>query len=140
VSQTIWWQYLFPLATLILGGATWILRQHWRTPLAIFIYFTAMLFPVMGFFNVYPFQYSFVADHFQYLACIGPIVLVAFGIGRAFGFLKRNIRLTLYMIILMILGVLGWKQCRIYTDTAKLFTSTVGAGIFRTHIKQPLLI
>jgi tetratricopeptide (TPR) repeat protein len=125
VSQAIWWQYLFPLATLILAGATWMLRQHWRAPLAVFIYFTAMLFPVMGFFNVYPFQYSFVADHFQYLACIGPIALVAFGIGWALGFLKRNIRLTLYMIILMILGGLSWKQCGIYTDAAKLFTSTI---------------
>ena len=125
VSQAIWWQYLFPLSTLILGAVTWMLRQRWRAPLAVFIYFTAMLFPVMGFFNVYPFQYSFVADHFQYLACIGPIVLAAVGIGWALGFLKRNIRLPLYVIILIVFGGLTWKQCGIYTDAAKLFTSTI---------------
>jgi len=75
VSQAIWWQYLFPSATLILVGALWAFRKHSRAPLAAFLFFAATLFPVLGFFNVYPFRYSFVADHFQYLACIGPIAL-----------------------------------------------------------------
>ena len=31
------------------------------------------LFPALGFVNVFPFRYSFVADHFQYLASM-PIL------------------------------------------------------------------
>ena len=48
-----------------------------RAPLAAWLFFVGTLFPALGFFNVYPFRYSFVADHFQYLAGIGPITLAA---------------------------------------------------------------
>ncbi len=36
-------------------------------------YFVVSLFPVLSFFNVYFFRYSFVGDHFQYLASMGPL-------------------------------------------------------------------
>ena len=42
-------------------------------------YFVVSLFPVLGFFNVYFFRYSFVGDHFQYLASMGPLALAAAG-------------------------------------------------------------
>ena len=79
VSQWVWWQYLFPaLAALLLGALGWL--QRWRRgPLAALLFFVITLFPALGFFNVYPFRDSFVADHFQYLAGIGPIVLLALG-------------------------------------------------------------
>ncbi len=38
-------------------------------------FFVALLFPVLGFFSVYFFRYSFVGDHFQYLASMGPLAL-----------------------------------------------------------------
>ena len=40
----------------------------------------ARCFPVLGFCNVYPFLYSFVADHFQYLASLGIITLASAGV------------------------------------------------------------
>jgi len=40
-------------------------------------YFLVALLPVLGFFDVFYFRYSFVADHFQYLAGVGLITLVA---------------------------------------------------------------
>ncbi|MGB7566254.1 MAG: tetratricopeptide repeat protein [Chitinivibrionales bacterium] len=123
VSQAVWWQYLFPIAALILVGLLWTLRQRWRAPLAAFLFFAATLFPVLGFFNVYPFRYSFVADHFQYLACIGPIALAA-GIGSKFILLKGKTRLMLCVIILLILSALTWKQCWIYSDASTLFRAT----------------
>ncbi|MBI5724063.1 MAG: glycosyltransferase family 39 protein [Planctomycetes bacterium] len=48
-----------------------------RAPLAAGLFFVGTLFPALGFFNVYPHRFSFVADHFQYLASIGLIVLAA---------------------------------------------------------------
>ena len=43
-------------------------------------FFVATLSPVLGFIMLYTFRYTFVADHYQYLACIGPIALVSAGL------------------------------------------------------------
>lgn len=124
VSQAVWWQYVFPFATLLCAAALWLLRKLWRAPMAAFLFFTATIFPVMGFFNVYPFQFSFVADHFQYLACIGPIALFA-GIASSCGLLKGSMRTVLYMIVLLPLAVLTWKQSGIYADEEILYRTTI---------------
>ena len=44
------------------------------------LFFVGTLFPVLGFCNVYPFIYSYVADHFLYLACLGVITLASAGV------------------------------------------------------------
>jgi protein O-mannosyl-transferase len=80
VSQTVWWQYLFPAAVLLLLAVLVWLSRRCRAPLAGLLFFIGTLFPVLGFLNAYPFRYSLVADHFQYLAGLGIIVLVAAGI------------------------------------------------------------
>jgi Flp pilus assembly protein TadD len=128
VSQWVWWQYLFPaLAALLLGALGWL--QRWRRgPLAALLFFVITLFPALGFFNVYPFRYSFVADHFQYLAGIGPIVLVAVGISTGFnGFEKQRLFWSpaLGGILLAALGVLTWRQCGIYADLETLWRTTI---------------
>ena len=40
-----------------------------------------MLVPALGFFDVYPMRYSFVADHFQYHASPALIALIV-GVAR----------------------------------------------------------
>ncbi len=77
VSQAVRWQYLCPAAALLLLAGCWALRRHWRGPLAALLFFVGTLLPALGFCNVYPFVYSFVADHFQYLASLGLITLAA---------------------------------------------------------------
>src|SRR5207245_137104 len=64
----LWWQYAFPVAAMIALAALWTVRRWSRAPLAAALFFVVTLFPALGFFNAYPFAYSFVADHFQYLA------------------------------------------------------------------------
>jgi hypothetical protein len=66
-----------------LGGllALWLNRAKWSR--AVFFaatYYVVSLFPVLGFFSVYFFRYSFVSDHFQYLASMGPLALAGAGI------------------------------------------------------------
>jgi len=135
VSRALWWQYLFPVAALLLAGVLWKLRSRSRAPLAAFIYFTAMLFPVLGFFNVYPFQYSFVADHFQYLACLGPIALLVGGTRPIVGSFKENGRRLIYIMVLLTLGLLTWSQCRMYADAETLFRTTIrkNPGCWMAH-------
>jgi tetratricopeptide (TPR) repeat protein len=129
VSQAIWWQYIFPAMTMLLAGALWSIRNRWRAPLTAFLCYTATIFPVMGFFNVYPFRYSFVADHFQYLACIGPVILATAGIESTFTFFKLKkpsfLRTTIFGIIIFILGAMTWNQSRMYSDIETLYRTTL---------------
>jgi tetratricopeptide (TPR) repeat protein len=127
VSQAVWWQYLFPTAAAILIVTLWVVRKRWRAPLAVFMYFMATLFPALGFFNVYPFIFSFVADHFQYLAAIGPIVFAAGIMERLLGKLKKRsiLKAAVTVIPLAALGVLSWKQSGMYSDAETLYRTTI---------------
>ena len=49
ISQTVWWQYLFPIAAAISLGALWMLRRWKRGPLAAALFFVGTLFPASGF-------------------------------------------------------------------------------------------
>jgi tetratricopeptide (TPR) repeat protein len=128
VSQTVWWQYLYPGAALLLLGALCWQQRRWRGPLAGLLFFGGTLFPALGFFNVYPFRFSLVADHFQYLAGIGPIVLVAAGIGTLFGsFQERRLFWgpAFCGTLLAVLCVLTWRQCGMYANIETLWRTTL---------------
>ena len=128
VSQAVWWQYLFPAsAALLLGVLAW-LRRWRREPLAALFFFVITLFPALGFFNVYPFLYSFVADHFQYLAGIGPIALAAGIIATALSKWDRNrpfLKPVLCGALFLALAVLTWRQARMYADNETLWRTTL---------------
>src|SRR5208283_933588 len=84
-----------PLVALILSlFILWLNRTGRMAPVCFaFVYFVVLLFPVLGFFNIYFFCYSFVGDHFQYLASIGPLALAGAGISTLSGLLKKRHRL-----------------------------------------------
>ena len=128
VSQAVWWQYLFPAAGLLLLTVLWKLRQRCRGPLVALLYFAGTLFPALGFFNVYPFRFSFVADHFQYLAGIGPITLASASIVWLAVFFKRRrprLEMVLWVGLLLALGTLSWRQARVYRSVEALWTDTL---------------
>ncbi len=70
---------------LLLAGLVALRRRIGRGPAATMLFFSGTLVPALGFIDVFPFKYSFVADHFQYLASIGPLVLLAAALHRAAG-------------------------------------------------------
>jgi tetratricopeptide (TPR) repeat protein len=71
------WHWAFVVAALLVGIVAWVGRSVWgRGPFVAFAYYAATLFPALGFIMVYPFRYSFVADHFQYLSGLGIIALI----------------------------------------------------------------
>ena len=74
IDSRDWRQYLFLFGGVALAAGLWAFRRRTRGPLAGFLFFTGTLLPVLGFFDVYPFRFSYVADHFQYLASTGIIV------------------------------------------------------------------
>ncbi len=80
-----------PSPLLLLTGAAWIAvlagcfafqAQLGRAVFAALACFTVSLFPVLGFFEMYYFRFSPVADQWQYLALLGVAALLA-GAGSA---------------------------------------------------------
>jgi tetratricopeptide (TPR) repeat protein len=124
-----WWQYLFPAALILALVALWLLRPRiGRGPLAAALYFVVTLFPALGFFNVYPMRFSFVADHFQYGASIGVIMLLCGAIGLVRHWLPQrsgNAAVIFLAVALAVLSLLTWRQGRIYKDNLALFSDTI---------------
>ena len=131
VSAAAAWQYLAPAGVAVLLGALWWVRGRARGPLAAALFFGGTLFPALGFFNVYPFVYSYVADHFQYLASLGIIVLAAGAWGWAWSNppARPGLRHGLLALaaggVIGTLGVLTWRQSRAYRDLSTLYRATV---------------
>ena len=122
VNARVWWQYLFPLAALVLLGLAWLIRGRTRGPLAALLFFVGSLFPALGFFNAYPFIYSFVADHFQYLASLGIIALTVGAVyDRAF-FVK--VRIPAAIVLIAILGIVTRIDAATYRDAETLYKTT----------------
>jgi hypothetical protein len=92
-----------------------------RGPLTAGLLFVGTLFPALGFVNVYPMRFSFIADHFQYLASAAVIALLAARIS----YLAAAARAVMYSIVLCFLGVLTWNQCHIYQDSETLWRDTL---------------
>ena len=124
-----WWQWLFPAALAGLVAALWLGRRRiGRAPLVAAGFFLVTLFPALGFVDVYPFRYSFVADHFQYLASAGPIALAAAGIAAAcdhLGARNRLLPLALCGLLLATLGTLTWRQGWMYSDLETFYRTII---------------
>ncbi len=136
VDAGTWWQYLYPLGAVVVLLALWLIRRRIsRGPLVGVLIFGGLLFPVLGLFDFYFMRYSFVADHFQYFAGMGIFALFA-----AYGSLGWREILTRVRVspagsavsrrvaagvILMVLGVLTWRQGGSYRDLETLWRDTL---------------
>jgi protein O-mannosyl-transferase len=118
-------QALFPAAALAGLAALWAARRRSRAPLAVALLYVGTLFPALGFINLFPFIYSFVADHFQYLAA----ALLLSGLAATVTLASRSLPLwaksTGALAVVTLLSVLTWKQCRMYRDAETLWTATI---------------
>jgi tetratricopeptide (TPR) repeat protein len=121
------WQYLFPVGLAIVVAGFGLLARRNRGPLAAFLIFAGTLFPVLGFLNVFYFRYSYVADHFQYLACLGIVVPAAVGLAAAAQRweLGTRWRIGLSALLLVFLAGLTWGRSTVYTDAETLYRDTL---------------
>lgn len=110
--------------------------RGWRAAGFAGAYFVLLLFPVLGFFSVYYFRYSFVADHFQYLASMGPLALAGAGIStvtREAGIAGRSLTrkraawglIAATVCLLVAFVAMDWRQCGIYRDPETLYAAIV---------------
>ncbi len=92
-----------------------------------FLFFLATLSPLLGFIMLYTFRYSFVADHYQYLACIGPIALASASFATFVGRMGkvRWMGWTGACGILVCLCLLTSRQSSTYRDIETLWRTTI---------------
>jgi len=120
--------YGFLGGALALTAALWLFRRRCRGALAAWLFFIGSLFPALGFFNVYPFIFSYVADHFQYLASLGLIALAAGGVATMLARASTAVRVGgwgLCGALVAGLGFLANQQCRIYVNAETLYRATL---------------
>ncbi|HEY1792562.1 MAG TPA: tetratricopeptide repeat protein [Opitutaceae bacterium] len=115
------------LCAVAAGAALAVLARRSRGPLAGFLFFAGTLFPALGFVNVYPFLFSFVADHFQYLASLGIIVPAAWAMDRLAqaGRLGPLSRAACAAAVLGTLGALTFRQARDYSGSETLYRAAI---------------
>lgn len=138
-----WVQYLYPLAALALVVVLWILRKRIGTgPLVAALCFGGTLLPASGFFNVYPMRYSFVADHFQYIASIPVIVLAVAVVHWLAGKVgSKNVeagRISILVACLGTMAILTWHRVQAFNDLEVLWRDTLaknpGAWMARLNL------
>lgn len=125
-------------------------RKGRRGFLAIWLLYVGSLFPALGFFNVYPMRYSFVADHFSYLSMLplfagigcfltGNISAAARYVRRLLWPTNRNrnsgvddrqfsvqmSEVALCLLLAFILGPLTFAQTSMFRDLETLWRTTI---------------
>src|SRR5437016_9132924 len=120
--------YIWLVAGIALCVAIYFARRYvGRSVEVAAAFFVATLSPVLGFIMLYTFRYTFVADHYQYLACIGPIALVSAGLVTVSNSLEYGPRFlsVLGIVIFSALGLLTWRQSASYRDSETLWRTTI---------------
>ena len=123
VDVTVAWQYLFPLGVALVLALLFLRKR--RGLLAAALLFVGSLFPSLGFFNVYPFRFSFVADHFQYPASASILALVGLGLSWLGTRGPRWVAWAVGGAMLCVCGALTWRQCGVYRDRETLWRTTL---------------
>lgn len=114
VDPRVAWQWAFPTLALGVLALLFAMRKRWgRGPFVACAFFVGTLLPALGFFNIFPQRYSFVADHFQHLASIGPLALAAVALARA--------PIVARALVVTVLCALTFAQCRVYLDKPTLW-------------------
>lgn len=133
IDSTALWAWLAPLtAALGVGLVAWRAWKKgglWRGVFFAVAYHVVQLFPVLGFFDVYFFKFSFVADHFQYLAGMGGLALAGSAFAAAWSACSSpRIRVSIAAAVtcsLLLLTVLGWRHTRKFRDDETLWRATL---------------
>lgn len=120
--------YAWLLAAAALCAAIYFVRRYVGRGVEVAaLFFVATLSPVLGFIMLYTFRYTFVADHYQYVASIGPIALASAGVTSLAGAFKtsRYFIATAASILIATLALLTWRQSTMYADIEALWRTTI---------------
>jgi tetratricopeptide (TPR) repeat protein len=121
--------YVPGLLLVVLLAVAWRYRRGWGRPVFFALsFYIAMLFPVLGFFNIYFMRYSLVADHYQYVSIAGFIAFVLAVFCNAlnrFGDIGFKIVRTTIVLLAAIFMLFSWQRCEAWRDSETLWRDTL---------------
>lgn len=125
LDPLILWNWMPLLAVIVVGGVLWTARRRpfGRACVLGLGSFVLLLLPVSGLFDIYFFRFSFVGDHFQYLACLGPLALAT----AAACVVVRSPRMRAVATVIGLSGVaiLTWRYSQVFQSDETLWRDTL---------------
>jgi tetratricopeptide (TPR) repeat protein len=137
VQSTAWWQWTIVLGALSIPLALLAWQRRLSGALVALLCFGGTLLPALGFFNIFPMRYAFVADHYQYLASLGILALVAAWWLQPHVAQKWNwrspsvaniafdVRRAIAAAVLLALACLTWQRQSVFHDSWTLWSETL---------------
>ncbi|HMB96039.1 MAG TPA: tetratricopeptide repeat protein, partial [Tepidisphaeraceae bacterium] len=123
-------QYLFPASVIVVLILLALSRKRLGNGVLVAaLFYLITLFPAMGFIDVWPMRYSFVADHFVYLSNIGMIALIA---AIAATYLSRAALTGLAGVLIVLMSIITFNQAELYKNLKTLWEKT----LIQTHQKS----
>jgi protein O-mannosyl-transferase len=127
-GRWVWW--LPAIAAILLTGILlWQRNSWWDRPLLFaWIIYCVALVPVMGFTDISYMKYSLVADHYQYLAIIAFVALVAAVCHFIYSHLPRNRQRPIEIVSAVLVAVLffmTWQQSGLYVNGTTLYAASL---------------
>ena len=93
--------------------------------IAAALIFAGTLFPALGFFNLFPHRYSFVADHFQYYADVAGIAVLCAAAVLLAKRLPAWAGRAWAVTLVLLLATMSFGQARIYKSFESIWLDTI---------------
>jgi len=117
------WAWIAPGAVLSVLAALFAARSRiGRGAFVACASFVVMLAPASGYFDVYPMRYSWVADHFQYMASVALIAGAAALLASRF---SGRVALGASAVLVAALSVRSFAHARAFHDEETLWRDTL---------------
>ncbi len=123
------WAYVYTFSAIAVVVALWRLRTRTRTPLTVALLFLGTAFPVLGYFNVYGFVFSYVADHWNYLPSLPIVAAIAASLvwirKTALSRVDSRAIAAASVVLLAILGTASFRQTFSYRDLEGFYRTII---------------
>lgn len=103
--------------------------KTWGRPVLFALgYYAVSLLPVLGFLNIYFMKYSWAADHWQYMASVGPLALLAAACVTGLPALcpsRPALAMGIPATLLIVLAGLSAERSAIFADRNRIWEDTL---------------
>ncbi len=118
-------QWLFPAGAIAATAAFWLFRVRiGRGPLTAALCIVCILSPMLGIVSFYWMLFSFVGNHFAYLASI-PFIALVVSLGVHFFGMRTNLLTALAGFVLLILSIFTWKESHHYQTAEMMWRTSI---------------